>query len=143
MIAPDNIKKIIESLRTQDNRSTDQPVFCVQEREFLITEQGHHDTIQWFKWSHGECNRVSDRLEKALDKREISSKAIPEGYQKFHLKENWRHVQSFFTEAGAKEFITADGHNHGELRIYAGGSFRNFEFRAIRDFLLGLEHGND
>jgi hypothetical protein len=60
----------------------------------------------------------------------------------------WVAVQPFFTEAGAQRFLDINGHNlaggrgfiHAKKppRIYAEGSFRNEEWRAVRAALLAL-----
>ena len=52
---------------------------------------------------------------------------------------NWRYVQPFFTEVGADRYIAQNGHNHqGKLRVYASSAFRNWEWQALREYLLTL-----
>lgn len=49
------------------------------------------------------------------------------------------YVTACFTERGCNEYINANKHRHaGKLRVFADSSFRNFEYQAIRNFLLQI-----
>lgn len=50
----------------------------------------------------------------------------------------WEFVTACFTEKGCKDYLAVNGHNLTEPRIYAAGSYRNEEFRTVREYLLGL-----
>ncbi len=54
------------------------------------------------------------------------------------VRDRWENCQPFLTEAGAKEYIRINGHNLGETRIYAEGSYRNAEWRFMRELILAL-----
>lgn len=50
----------------------------------------------------------------------------------------WCYVTACFTQGGCEDYIRINGHNHGEVRIYADGSFRNEEYQIVRQFLMEL-----
>jgi hypothetical protein len=52
--------------------------------------------------------------------------------------DRWEYVTACFTEKGCQDFIAIEGHNLGETRIYADNSYRNNEYREIRDFILSI-----
>lgn len=141
---PQELNDIGELLRTQDNRFTDQPMFIVQERvEHPCDEdrQGHFENLRvvWYCKSTGE--EVSETRARRLERvyqETFGSYVKPEGYDRCVMGSLWTYVTACFTEQGCKDFIARDGHNHGELRIYADGSYRNAEFRAVRNWLMSL-----
>ena len=61
--------------------------------------------------------------------------------------EEWRHVSAIsfawcfvtasFTRKGCEEYLRANGHNLGRVRIFAHGSHRNEEWRTVRKHLMG------
>lgn len=62
-----------------------------------------------------------------------------EDLTKNYYKKEWVYVTACFTEKGCNEYINANKHRHaGKLRVFADQSFRNFEFQAIRNFLLQI-----
>ena len=131
-----SIKEIAEQLRTQDNRITDQPMFIVQKKVRTCgMADGYADGYEWFNSDRQET--ADERQTRILDKMEHSGHETGE-WQKIGYCENWEFVTACFTEQGCKDFITRDGHNHGETRIYAVGSYRNEEFRTVRNMLMKL-----
>ncbi len=131
----EKLKKIGELIRTQDNRATDCPIFIVQEQR---RDYGYNpdwsDESAWLD-THNDYNEASDDLAEHLDSLDGET---PERWQKVYYKDRWVFVTACFTEQACKDFIKEDGHNHGKLRIYAAGSYRNHEFRAVRDYLESL-----
>jgi hypothetical protein len=128
----------------QDNRSTDAPLFVVQEkRRFygLDPEWADADEIVWIDTANDSVEAVPeehDRLEAAWDEYGYE----PDGWARTSFKDEWHFVTACFTEAGCKEYVRANAHNHrGELRIYADGSYRNEEWRAVRRLLIAIAGG--
>lgn len=137
MSIPDSIKEIIQNLKTQDNRCTSLPVFCVQRkrRDFGYTD-GSSDNYIWM--IDGE--EASE--EESLDFDEIDKDyyaELPKDVWKQYYIDRWEFVQACFTEKGAENYIQANGHNLGESRIYVDSGWRNKEWEEVRSFLLGLE----
>lgn len=113
---------IAERLRTQDNRSTSQPMFCVQElkREWGI-DSGYTET---FGWVDDEGNQLPGE---------------EPGAHKVGYRDRWETVMVAFTEVGCKEYLALDGHNLGETRIYVESFNRCPEMILIRELLMRIE----
>ena len=124
-VASTDLLAIGEKLRTQDNRMTREPMFCVQVCERIgpiMPEYGsgelmfhdHHETETYYK----------------------------DGFD----PEKWITVQVCFTEDGCKRHLELNGHNyryHHGTRIYAESFHRNPEMLEIRAALLanGMDEG--
>lgn len=117
----DQLKAIGQLLRTQDNRITQNPMFCVQQKRRVSgidTRWGGDNTV----W--------------VLDG-EIVDPNTP-GAEEYGYRDLWETVMVSFTEEGAKEYLRQNGHNLKEPRIYVESFNRCPEMIAIRDFLLSL-----
>ena len=138
---PDRIAEIGNLLRTQDNRSTDAPLFIVQEqrRTYGFDPQWANDSE--IAWLDG-CNDSVEATPEEHAKMEAAwqeDEEEPDGWTRTAYQDTWHFVTACFTEAGCNDYIARNGHNHrGKLRVYADSSYRNEEFRAVRAFLMGL-----
>jgi len=130
----EKMKRVGDLLRTQDNRITAAPIFIVQEKVRVYGfDPSYSDDSVWIDMENDYVEATEDEaIELELGTLE------GEGWQEVYYKDEWRYVTACFTEQGCKDFIAADGHNHGELRVYADGSHRNQEFRTVREFLMLL-----
>lgn len=137
---PPELLKIGKRIREQDNRFTDQPMFVVQEKREYISDSDYYNCrIEWRRNSDGDHAEVDEARAKRLESIYQARMEIPEGYDRFEMMPVWETVVACFTEQGCLDYLAANRHNHtGELRIYADGSFRNFEFRALRNWLMTL-----
>lgn len=117
------IGAIGERLRTQDNRCTAEPMFCVQEfHKDIGYDADYTDDVVWIDMSNGESEEVEPESP---------------GAEKFGYKERWETVMVAFTEAGCNEYIRLNGHNHsGKLRIFTESFRRCPEMIAIREMLM-------
>lgn len=118
MSEQNTMQAIGERLRTQDNRITENPMFCVQEK---VRDYGYdpawRDDICWL-----------------LDGEEVSE---GEGDQETGFRDRWETVMVAFTEGGCNEYLALNGHNHrGETRIFAKSFHRCPEMIAIRAALM-------
>ncbi len=134
-----NLKEIRESIINQDNRITDQPIFVVEKSVMIITDPDYgYDHSEWINTESGDYEKASETRSRRLD-------ALLEGWRetgdwkKFYLKETWEFVTACFSEKGCKDYIKINGHNIGKSRIYAYGSYRNHEYQAVRNALIGKE----
>lgn len=129
------IKEIAEQLRSQDNRITDQPMFIVQElkRDYGY-DTGWGGDVVWLSDGDEVDEEKAEELQKEYDDTGVE----PDGYTLTGYVDRWEFVTACFTEQGCKDFIKIDCHNHKELRIYAHGSYRNQEWRTVRDMLMKL-----
>lgn len=125
-------------IRTQDNRCTDAPLFAVMKKRPIVASPDHdYDYIEWVNVDndYAVASEVRARRLEALYE---GCRDIPEGWERFAMKEIDVFVTACFTEQGCKDFLARDGHNHRKPFIYAFGSYRNAEFRAVRDWLAAL-----
>lgn len=125
-------------IRTQDNRCTDAPLFVVMKKRPIVASPDHdYDYIEWVNVDndYAVASEVRARRLEALYE---GCRDIPEGWERFAMKEIDVFVTACFTEQGCKDFLARDGHNHRKPFIYAFGSYRNAEFRAVRDWLAEL-----
>ncbi len=152
MIVPDDILAIAEALRTQDNRSTRDPVFLVQKVCRDLTDDDHSpdgvaffdpgraDTIDPDHWEEVEAvHQRGDRIAHVGDRRYNLDKLY-----RYCFKNRWETVQSFLTEQGAKAYLEANGHNirqYGDARIYVDTLYRNRELVRLREWLMSLHPG--
>jgi len=101
------LEQISHRLKTQDNRITQNPMFCVQEEKRDVGyDSSYADNTCWYHADSGDT--VYERPADETD------------YEEFGYKDRWETVMVAFTEAGCQEYIELNGHNHqGKLRIYA------------------------
>lgn len=131
----EELKQIGERLRTQDNRCTADPMFCVQ---IKVRDIGFDPG-----YASGRCWYNSEEEEAIFDD-DPDFKEPPEGegWEKYGYKDRWEDVMVAFTEDGCKEYQVLNGHNdrrrahNGEVRIYAKSFYRCPEMIAIRKFLM-------
>lgn len=135
-VVPDELLKIGELIRTQDNRVTEQPLFAVmQKREYVGHEDYSaegHDRIVWVDEYGGEADERTSRRLESLNRACRDTR----GWERLKMFEVDEFVTACFTEQGCKDHIAINGHNLNKPFIYAFGSFRNAEYRAIRDWLI-------
>jgi len=126
-----DLRDISERLRTQDNRITENPMFCVQ---IKVRDVGYDtaycDNACWWNPELQEC-RYDDEPDN------IKEWDGPYGY-----KDRWETVMVAFTEGGCKKYLDLNGHNdrrrahEGEVRIYVESFNRCPEMIRIRESLM-------
>jgi len=123
-----DLSDISDRLRTQDNRCTAEPMFCVQEK---IRDRGYDaqyadgDTI-WIDMESGDYVEVPPHTP---------------GSEEFGYRDRWETVMVCFTEQGCKDYLELNGHNHKETRIFVGSFRRCDEMIRIRQWLKTQEKG--
>jgi len=119
------ITAIGHRIMSQDNRATDSPIFVVQQRRRIVGMQAcYADGYGWQNRNEPEDIRYEE--------------ARPEDSGMWHrlwYRDIWEFVTACFTEAACADYIACNGHNLKDPRIFAEGSYRNAEFRAVREFL--------
>lgn len=132
----EKMRAIGELIRTQDNRATDAPVFIVQQKKRRYGLSGDYAEDSVWVFEGDEANGFEEAM---LTQLKEENKDVPDGWELVGYTDTWEFVTACFTEKGCEDYIAANGHNLAEHRIYADGSYRNEEFRAIREFLMGLK----
>lgn len=119
-----DLRAIAARLKTQDNRITAEPMFCVQEkrREYGYDPQWVDDHV-WLDAKDGYQETAED-----------TPGAVKTGY-----RDAWHTVMVAFTEGGCEAYLRANGHNHGETRIYVKSFRRCAEMIAIRAWLMAVD----
>jgi len=115
--SPPFLLEIAARLRTQDNRITENPMFCVQTKKRDVVPEGFSCDSVW-----------------VLDGEEVDEGT--EGAEEYNIRERWETVMVAFTEEGCKEYLRQNGHNLSEPRIYVESFNRCPEMIAIREWLL-------
>ena len=133
---PPKIARIIENLHTQDNRITANPMFAVQQKR-VIGGLGE-DYADAFAWICEEGIEAGEEEAARLDALHDAGEPIPGDWRRVGYVEKWEFVTGCLTEQGCKDYIACNGHNLKEPRIYAYGSYRNSEWAALREWLMGL-----
>lgn len=124
-----------DRLRTQDNRCTSNPMFCVQiKRRDVGYDSAYIDRRCWHD-SAGEQTIYDD---------DADFQEPPKGneWDEFGYVDRWETVMVAFTEGGCEEYLRLNGHNdrslahNGEVRIYVKSWNRCPEMIAVREWLL-------
>ena len=141
IVIPEELRKIGELLRTQDNRITDQPIFTVQQKRLVYGfDPDYADGDEHVAWLiEDQAIHKGDEGFAELEARYQEELVIPDDYTRTCYQVEWEFVTACFTEQGCKDYITSNGHNLKEPRIYADGSYRNHEYRLVRDWLMSLD----
>ncbi|HDN1326994.1 TPA: ead/Ea22-like family protein [Escherichia coli] len=134
--APDSFGIIGENIRTQDNRITSDPVFCVyQKREIVVDADYDYDRIVWVDEDGNEANKRQSRRLELLHE---NFREPPEKWRRVAVKDIDEFVTCCFTEQGCKDYLAANGHNLRLPFIYVKSGFRNAEYIGIRNWLAGI-----
>ncbi len=128
--------EIGELIRTQHNRMTDQPLFIVQQK---VREWGYNslycDDYTWIDTHSGDWGEAdSDEAERLEGVASFWGDCHP--FEKVYYKDRWEFVTACFTKQGCADYIIRNGHNLREPRIYACSSYRNEEYRLVRNMLI-------
>lgn len=123
---PSHILELAERLRTQDNRITADPMFCVQvKRRIYGMDTDYCDQTVWLDVDGGDCEEVPEGTE---------------GAEEVGYCDRWETVMVAFTEKACQDYIKSNGHNHsGELRIYAESFYRCDEMIQLRNWLMSIK----
>jgi len=139
----DKLKEIGRLIRTQDNRITDAPIFIVQQiKRTWGLDSEYSDDYIWMGNDSGDHEEADSAKAEELEALDDACEYTP-GWEKYYYQDSWEFVTACFTESGCQDFINRNGHNLHSPRIYAEGSYRNEEWRTIRDFLIGLTTPNE
>ena len=117
-----NLSKIGKEMLSQDNHITQDPLFCVFEKERIYgLIPGYSDEFEWM-------NSDGESVEEDLD----------ENLQKVYFIERDRFVNAHFTRKAASEYIGKNRHNLNRPFIYVISLNKCDEMIYIRRFLMSL-----
>lgn len=124
-----SLTQIAERLRTQDNRMTAHPMFCIQ---ILVRDVGYDSS-----YFDNVCWHNSEESETVYEEPEDL-----EGWEEFGYVDRWETVMVCLTEQGCHDYMKLDGHNvknrafNGQTRIYVEPFNRCYEMIEIRKALM-------
>ncbi|ELV3388453.1 ead/Ea22-like family protein [Enterobacter hormaechei] len=135
----DSFNIIGENIRTQDNRITSEPMFCVfQKREIVVDEDYDCDRIVWVD---EEGCEATERQRMRLELLHDNCRETPDKWRRIAVKDIDDFVTCCFTEQGCKDYLACNGHNLRLPFIYVKSGFRNAEYIGIRNWLAGIGKG--
>lgn len=124
-----------ELIRTQDNRITESPIFVVEQKTKVCgLDDGYADHFEWYDPDACESYDDAGKAERDAERAEAGSKPIK--WRRVGYVERWEFVTACFTEQGAKDYLSANGHNLREPRIYVHSGWRNAEWKRLRAFFM-------
>ena len=125
-------------IHTQDNDSTAEPIFIVQQRQRIYGfDHDYSDNTVWLDgWN--DCAEIEGDKKNKLEEEYQKTLTVPDGYYRTCYLDQWEFVQPFFTRVGAERFIESNRHNLTNPRIYVDSGHRNHEWKSIR-FMLREE----
>lgn len=129
---------IASRLTSQDNRITDRPIFIVEERRRLYGMDPEYADDGGIVWRHWGGHEADADEHSTLESNWDETEAEPDGWTRTTYIDQWHFVTACFTEKGCEEYIERMKHRHGELRIFAAGSYRNEEWQTIHGLLTAL-----
>lgn len=136
---PDSFNIIGENIRTQDNRITSEPMFCVfQKREIVVDEDYDCDRIVWVD---EEGCEATERQRMRLELLHDNYRETPDKWRRIAVKDIDDFVTCCFTEQGCKDYLACNGNNLRLPFIYVKSGFRNAEYIGIRNWLAGIGKG--
>ena len=130
-----DLEKIGEQIRTQDNRCTSNPMFCVR---IKVRDVGYDPS-----YSERQCWHDSANDETIYDD-DPDFKEAPTGeeWETFGYRDRWETVMVAFTQKGCEQYLELNGHNdrrrayRGEVEIYVDTFNRCPEMILIREALM-------
>lgn len=144
---PEWMAEVSGNLTTQNNRITQDPLFVVFQKSGIVVDEDYdHDRIVWVddegneadQETEDQLNYMRDEIEGLHyldDEIELGDDERQE-WRRMAIKEVDQFVTSCFTEAGAKEYLKANGHNLTRPHIYVTSLYRNEEMKRLRDWLM-------
>lgn len=133
--------EMAQEIRTQDNASTAEPIYIVQQRQRMygidpdLCDDGE---IVWMDLMN-DHEEIKGEEAKSLEEAYQESLEIPENYTRTGYMDTWEFVQPFFTKKGAEDYIEVNRHRLTDPRIYVDSAYRNYEWQEVRKRLLTTE----
>lgn len=130
-ISPE-LKGISEAIKTQDNRITADPLFCVYEKR-RIYGMDPDFTYDGYEWVNREgtdregYKTLEDAIKDGCDEVKM---------EKVYYVEVSEFVNAHFTERGADQFIKINRHNLTNPYVYVTSLWRCEEMKAVRQLLM-------
>ena len=139
------VEKIADRILTQDNRSTEAPIFCAEELVPLygLARDSEYSLPSGFtcqiEWRDGRGGGDGDPLvrasrleEEALNLRYANGGADFDGWERHEVIYAWIGRAPFFTEEAAQLFILGEGGDPNKWRVYTETGNKSEEWKIAR-----------
>lgn len=157
-LTPDDIvflQELAEELRTQDNRITAEPLFCVQtKRKVWTSDEFDYDGFEYYDTSACEfCDEddivayLEELRQEAIengtydsdsDDYEFDPEYPQDPFVQAFYKVHYETVTVHFTEKAANSYMESNRHNLNDPRVYVTSQYRAREWNRVREILLKL-----
>jgi hypothetical protein len=130
------IQAIADELKTQDNRSTAEPIYVVQQQRRVYGFDPDYTDGTGIVWLNGpDCCEADEKERVELNAEYERTGECPVDWMRTCYQDTWEFVQPFFTLKGAESFIEENAHRLTDPRVYVDSAYRNKEWMAIRELL--------
>ncbi|MBC6988984.1 hypothetical protein [Hymenobacter sp. BT491] len=132
-----SIDAISHRVRTQSNwHITSDPQYLVRRKERIYGLSFEYaPQTTWINIEEGEeAAQGTINLLEARYQRDGTDETA--NYRRVGYAERDEHIQSFFTEEAAREFMKRNEHRYGPMHLYVDSAYRNHEWQAVREHLL-------
>lgn len=132
----EELAKIGELIRTQDNRITSHPMFAVQQK---VRDWGYDslycDDYAWVK-NDDEWIVADDEESEKLEEEDNEVYGDIGSWERVYYKDRWEYVTICLTEKACNDYIARNRHHLNEPRTYVYSGYRNYEWQLIREALM-------
>lgn len=141
-------KRLIE----QDNRITQDPLFCVQTMrktspidpryadgglfEWIDSTSGDYETYDKAELIAELTREGAPNAAELVDETEDEVEWDGQTYERVFYGTYWEMVTVHFTEKAADDYVAQNAHNLGEHRIFVTSQYRCHEWNAVRAMLM-------
>lgn len=133
----EELLRISTLLKTQDNRITSHPMYCVQSLlKISGMDTDYAKDIVWLDTE--ESSEVDPTQSRVLEDEYQDTGDVPEGYIRTGYVEIWEDVTYFFTNEAAEQYILDHAYDLNKPMVYVKSGYRNSEFQLIRRYLMSL-----
>lgn len=135
-------KKLGHELRTQDNRITSCPLFCVEQKQRVYGDELCDPDGSIFVLERDPSYGCWDTVEEAVQelKEDEDDDFDPEeDLSEIFYHSYWEFVTAHFTETAAQLYIDQNKHNLKEPRIFVSSQYRCHEFNQVVKYIRSKE----
>ena len=128
-------------LKTQDNRITANPLYCVQQKRRIYGIDLEYDPQILYQWAEDPDYswETREEAEQELLKDDISLDDFEKYIQEVGYIDIWEFVTAHLTEKAAQLYIDQNKHNLKSPRIFVSSQYRCHEFNNVIEHLKNLE----
>lgn len=127
-----DLDRIATDMANQDNMATAHPLYVIEKRRTIYgIDSAYSDEFVWVCTDDGEPvdEEIASLLNTAADD------TIHTDYRKVYVMHVWEFVTVCLTEKGCEDYLTQNGHNLPNVRMFVYSAWRNDEMQTIQEFV--------